>query len=205
MEILQFDQTKAQLRFYGQDLAAKLNKTFNSISEELLTPNEQSGWNAKQIASHIYLVNQYLIRKIEKLNSLLHEGLLNEEGEYFESDLTIIETMLNVSVFKIQSLPEFKTPLYYSLEELELKLAVQFRKLIQLTKDSLAAYANNYLIEMKVIPGIRLDVYQLIYFGMKHADHHLNQIITLETINKTLNIKSSKKKSVSEPTFSYRL
>ena len=42
---------------------------------------------------------------------------------------------------------------------------------------------------MKVIPGIKLDVYQMIYFVMKHAYHHLNQVNTLESIKTSLNSK----------------
>ena len=122
MENLQFDQTKATVKFFGLDLAARLNGTIRSISETKEFRTKDSDWTPKEIAGHIYLVNQYLIRKVEKLINLLHEGLLNEESEYLESDLTLVETMLNVSVYKIQSLPEFQLPLPFSLEALFLIL-----------------------------------------------------------------------------------
>lgn len=186
MENLQFDQTKVNLKLYAQELSMKLNGTIRCISEESLSLSEQTGWNAKEIAGHIYLVNQFVIRQVEKLIDLLHEGLVNQESAYIESDLTIAETMVNVSVFKIQALPEFQLPLYYSLEELELKLAIQLRKIIELIKEAPAAYANNYTKEIKIIPGIKLDVYQIIYLTLKHADHHLGQISTLESIKEVL-------------------
>lgn len=189
MDKLQFDQTKTQLRIFGNALSVRLSMIFNSISGGLTTTNKNSGWTPKEILYHIYLVNQYFIIKIDRFNDLLHEGLVNEESEHSESDLNLVETILNVSVFKIQSLPEFKTPISFSFEELELKLAVQVQRLIKLINNTPSAYANNFTLEMKVIPGIKLDIYQMIYFVMKHAYHHLNQIKTLESIKTSLNSK----------------
>ncbi len=187
MDKLQFDQTKTQLHIFGDALAVRLNIIFNSISWELTRTNQNSGWTPKEILYHIYLVNQYFIIKIESLNDLLHEGLVNEESEYSESDLNLVETILNVSVFKIQSLPEFKTPISFSFEELELKLTIQVQVLNTLINKSPSAYANNFTLEMKLIPGIKLDIYQMIYFVIKHAHHNLNQINIMESIKMSLN------------------
>lgn len=194
MDKLQFDQTKTQLRIFGNALSVRLSMIFNSISGGLTTTNKNSGWTPKEILYHTYLVNQYFIIKIDRFNDLLHEGLVNEESEHSESDLNLVETILNVSVFKIQSLPEFKTPISFSFEELELKLAVQVQILNKLINKSPSAYANNFTSEMKVIPGIKLDVYQMIYFVMKHAYHHLNQVNTLESIKTSLNSKINSNK-----------
>lgn len=182
MKKVQFNQTRMNLNQIGLKISSELNAKIRSIIEQKdnLSDLEQ---NVQEVAGHIYLVNQYLLKKIEKLNALLHEGLVNQESEYFESDFTLVETMLNVSVFKIKSCSEFNIPVYFSLEELELKLAVQLKKLISLSKNVPPAYANNYRTEMKVIPGIKLDIYQLIFFAMKHSGHHLNQICTLIKIN----------------------
>lgn len=171
----------------GLKISSELNAKIRSIIEQKdnLSDLEQ---NVQEVAGHIYLVNQYLLKKIEKLNALLHEGLVNQESEYFESDFTLVETMLNVSIFKIKSCSEFNIPVYFSLEELELKLAVQLKKLISLSKNVPPAYANNYRTEMKVIPGIKLDIYQLIFFAMKHSGHHLNQISTLIKINQAFEV-----------------
>jgi len=182
MKKIQFNQTRMNLNQIGLKISSELNAKIRSIIErgDNLSDLEQ---NIQEVAGHIYLVNQYLLKKIEKLNALLHEGLVNQESEYFESDFTLVETMLNVSIFKIKSCSEFNIPVYFSLEELELKLAVQLKKLISLSKNVPSAYANNYRTEMKVIPGIKLDIYQLIFFAMKHSGHHLNQISTLIKIN----------------------
>jgi hypothetical protein len=187
MEKVQFNQTRMNLNQIGLKISSELNAKIRSIIEQKdnLSDLEQ---NVQEVAGHIYLVNQYLLKKIEKLNALLHEGLVNQESEYFESDFTLVETMLNVSVFKIKSCSEFNIPVYFSLEELELKLAVQLKKLISLSKNVPPAYANNYRTEMKVIPGIKLDIYQLIFFAMKHSGHHLNQISTLIKINEAFEV-----------------
>jgi len=187
MENTKFNQTRLNLNQYGLKISSELNTKIRVVIEQKnhLSDLEQ---NVQEVAGHIYLVNQYLLKKIEKLNALLHEGLVNQECEYFESDFTIVETMLNVSVFKIKSCSEFNIPVYFSLEELELKLAVQLKKLISLSKSVPSDYANNYRTEMKVIPGIKLDIYQLIFFAMKHSGHHLNQISTLIKINEVFDV-----------------
>ena len=52
---------------------------------------------------------------------------LNQDSNYLESDLTIVETILNA--FKIQSLPEFQMSI--TLEwELELKSTVKLSNLL---------------------------------------------------------------------------
>ena len=185
MENLQFNQTRFVLIQAAKKLSGKLNRTIRSITSEDYSYDDAQ-WTAKQTACHIYLSNQYMIKKIQNVIGLLNEGLLNEDSEYFESDLTIVETILNVSVYKIKSLPEYNLPLHYSLEELELKMAVQIMKFIQLAKETPAAFANNYLTQMKVISGIKLDIYQLLYFAIKHTEHHLDQIDAIESTKEIL-------------------
>jgi len=193
MENLQFESTRFQLRELGLGLLTRINGKISSITE---TDNQNSSnnWSEKQIANHIFLVNEYMICKLEKLIDFLNEGLVNSESEHIESDFRLVETMLNISVFKLKTLPEFQLDLCYSPDELELKLSVQLVKMLKLIKDAPAAFANNYLTEMKVISGIKLDLYQMIYFVLKHAEHHLNQIETLQSINDALNREISEKK-----------
>lgn len=190
MENSGFARTQVLLRANCQVLAKKLSKVMVHIKDFDYSSSSTNSWTGKRHAEHIYLVNKYIIEKVEHQIQLLHEGLVNEENEYLESDLKIVETMIHVSVFKMKSLPEFNTPLFFSPQELELKLAVQNLKLIQLIKEAPAFYANNYLSNMKILSGIKLDVYQLIYFAIKHMDHHLNQVLTIEEIKLALNLNS---------------
>lgn len=189
MENSEFARTQVLLKANCQVLAKKLNKVMGLINDNE-SISDGSQWTGKRHAEHIYLVNKYIIEKVEHHIQLLHEGLVNEDSEYTESDLKIVETMLNVSVFKMKTLPEFTTPLFFSCQELEFKLAVQSLKLMKLVREAPAFYANNYLANMKVLSGIKLDVYQLIYFAIKHSEHHLNQIITAKEINIALHSKA---------------
>tara|TARA_Y100000589_G_scaffold327683_1_gene370058 strand:+ start:1476 stop:2078 length:603 start_codon:yes stop_codon:yes gene_type:complete len=185
MKNIQFNQTRFDLNKYGFNTSKDFNCLISSIKSKnnILSHLEK---NITETFGHIYLVNQYVFKKIEKLNLLLHEGFINQENEYFESDFTILGTMLDICVFKIKSPSEFRDPLCLSIEELELKLAVQLQKLINFSNSAPSNYANNYITEIKIIPGIKLDVYQLIFFGMKHTRHHLNQIKTFLRIDNIL-------------------
>tara|TARA_B100000674_G_C37654096_1_gene829326 strand:- start:186 stop:779 length:594 start_codon:yes stop_codon:yes gene_type:complete len=185
MKNIQFNQTQFELNKYGFNISKDFNCLISSLkSKNNILSNVEN--NILETFGHIYLVNQYIFKKLEKLNLLLHEGFINQENEYSESDFTIPATMLDICVFKIKSPSEFRNPLYFSIEELELKLAVQLQKLINLSNSAPSNYANNYITEIKIIPGIKLDIYQLIFFAMKHTRHHLNQIKTLIRIDNIL-------------------
>lgn len=187
-----FLKTKLSLRKKAIEVSEKFNVIFEELGCDLTTSSKNDSWTISESITHVYLVNQYLIKKIEKKIEFLHAGLLNNENEYKESDLSIVNTMLNVSVFNIKSLNEFSTKLNYSKDELHLKIIGQFRMLFNLISKVPLDFVNNYLTDMKVISGVRLDGYQLIYFALIHSEHHLNQIITEVSIHELLT-KSTKK------------
>ncbi|MDC1188957.1 DinB family protein [Flavobacteriales bacterium] len=187
-----FLKTKLSLRAKAIEVSEKFNVIFEELGCDLTTSSKNDSWTISESITHVYLVNQYLIKKIEKKIEFLHAGLLNNENEYKESDLSIVNTMLNVSVFNIKSLNEFSTKLNYSKDELHLKIIGQFRMLFNLISKVPLDFVNNYLTDMKVISGVRLDGYQLIYFALIHSEHHLNQIITEVSIHELLT-KSTKK------------
>lgn len=187
-----FLKTKLCLRAKAIEVSEKFNVIFEELGCDLTTSSKNDSWTISESITHVYLVNQYLIKKIEKKIEFLHAGLLNNENEYKESDLSIVNTMLNVSVFNIKSLNEFSTKLNYSKDELHLKIIGQFRMLFNLISKVPLDFVNNYLTDMKVISGVRLDGYQLIYFALIHSEHHLNQIITEVSIHELLT-KSTKK------------
>lgn len=192
MENETFLKTKLSLRKHAIGVTEKVNAVFEELGDDLVANSILGSWTTAESLAHIYLVNQYLIKKIEKKTEFLHAGLLNNENEYKESDLSLVSTMLNISVFKIKSLNEFSTVLPYSKDELHLKIIGQFRELFNLIMKIPLDFVNNYLTKMKVIPGVRLDGYQLIYFALIHSEHHLNQIINGLSINELLD-KSTKR------------
>ena len=67
-----------------------------------------------------------------------------------------------------------------------MKLAVQLQKLIQFSKKVPSVYVSNYKTEIKFVSGIKLDVYQFIFFAMRHTHYYLNQIQTLTKSRATL-------------------
>ena len=70
MENLQFSQTRFALIQSARQLSGKLNRTIRSITSEDYSYNDAQ-WTAKQTACHIYLSNQYMIKKIENVIGLL--------------------------------------------------------------------------------------------------------------------------------------
>ena len=187
-----FLKTKLSLKKKAIEVTEKFNLIFEEIGEDLGANSILDSWTIKESVTHVYLVNQYLIKKLEKKIEFLHAGLLNNENEYRESDLRVVNTMLNISVFEIKSLDEFSIVLSYSKDELHLKIIGQFRVLFNLIMKIPLDFVNNYLTEMKVISGVRLDGYQFIYFALIHSEHHLNQIITGLSIQDLFD-KSTKK------------
>ena len=187
-----FLKTKLSLKKKAIEVTEKFNLIFEEIGEDLGANSILDSWTIKESVTHVYLVNQYLIKKLEKKIEFLHAGLLNNENEYRESDLRVVNTMLNISVFEIKSLDEFSIVLPYSKDELHLKIIGQFRVLFNLIMKIPLDFVNNYLTEMKVISGVRLDGYQFIYFALIHSEHHLNQIITGLSIQDLFD-KSTKK------------
>jgi len=187
-----FLKTKLSLRKKAIEVTEKFNVIFEELGGDLATDSTLDSWTISESVTHVCLVNQYLIKKLEKKIEFLHAGLLNNENEYKESDLSVVNSMLNISVFKIKSLNEFSTKLNYSKDELHLKIIGQFRMLFNLITKVPLDFVNNYLTDMKVISGIRLDGYQLIYFALIHSEHHLNQIITEVSIHELL-AKSTKR------------
>jgi len=187
-----FLKTKLSLKKKAIEVTEKFNLIFEEIGEDLGANSTLDTWTITESVTHVYQVNQYLIKKLEKKIEFLHAGLLNNENEYRESDLSVINTMLNISVFEIKSLDEFSTVLPYSKDDLHLKIIGQFRVLFNLIMKIPLDFVNNYLTEMKVISGVKLDGYQFIYFALIHSEHHLNQIITGLSIQDLFD-KSTKK------------
>lgn len=182
-----FTLTKELIKRNGVNLSQILSENLAQHKFNWNKNNSTGAWNTKQSLEHMYLMNNFLIGKIENLQELLHAGLFNQTSQYSESDLHLIKTILKVSVFNLQSKPEFSQPLNYSFEELKLKLSFQTVKFLKLTKETPVEYVSNYKNELSIIPGITLDVYQMIYFAFEHMQHHLKIIEIQHNVNAALN------------------
>lgn len=184
MEMFEFTRKKIFTSLI--DLKKELTVEFKALSNKWDSGSNRAGWTKKQIAEHVYLINQYAISRIKFVRSLLIEGLVNNEVEYNESDLSIVETMLNVSVFRLETPPEFIKDMNFSAEEMKMKLMSQVYKLGELLDSIPGELISNFKEKTKFIPGIQLDIYQMIYLSIIHCKHHFEKIKTIELIDETL-------------------
>lgn len=168
------------------ELTKQYTNVFNEFDSIWYSSSNNVGWSTKQISEHVYLVNQHVISKIKFLKNLLLEGLINNEIEYFESDLRIVDTMLSVSIYKLEASQEFTHSLCFSSEEMKLKLLNQVKILKNLVQELPLEMISNYKESPKLMSGIKLDTFQLVYLAIKHSQHHFAQISTLKTIDSAL-------------------
>ena len=159
-----------------------LTINFNGLDELWFESSNNSDWSVKETAEHIYLVNQYVISKVKYTKGLILEGFVNNEIDYQESDLNIVETMLSVSLCRTKLQEEFTRSLCFSSEDMRLKLVHQINVLNSLLIELPEEIVNNYKEHSKFISGIKLDLYQLIYLSVTYCNHHLSQINTIKQI-----------------------
>ena len=159
-----------------------LTINFNGLDDLWFESSNNSDWTVKETAEHIYLVNQYVISKVKYTKGLILEGFVNNEIDYQESDLNIVETMLSVSLYRSKLLEEFTRSLCFSSEEMRLKLVHQINVLNSLLIELPEEIVNNYKEHSKFISGIKLDLYQLIYLSVTYCNHHLSHINTIKQI-----------------------
>lgn len=182
-----FINTTKQIQLELKELSHYYITVFENFDEIWYDSSNAAGWSTKEIAEHVYLVNQHIISKIQFLKNLLLEGLVNNEVEYYESDLKLVDTMLLVSIYKLKASEEFTNSLCFSSEEMKFKLLNQISKLSNLVKELPLEMISNYKESPKFISGIKLDTFQLAHLAIKHSQHHFEQIVTLKTIDEALN------------------
>lgn len=159
-----------------------LTINFNGLDDLWFESSNNLDWTVKETAEHIYLVNQYVISKVKYTKGLILEGFVNNEIDYQESDLNVVDTMLSVSLYRTKPPEEFTRSLCFSPEEMKLKLVHQINVLNCLLVELPEEMVNNYKEHSKFISGIRLDLYQLIYLSLTYCNHHLSQINTIKQI-----------------------
>ena len=159
-----------------------LTINFNGLNDLWFESLNNSDWTVKEMAEHIYLVNQYVISKVKYTKGLILEGFVNNEIDYQESDLNVVKTILSVSLYRTKVPEEFTRSLCFSPDEMKLKLVHQMNVLNSLLIELPEEMVNNYKEHSKFISGIKLDLYQLIYLSIIHCKNYLYQIRTLKEI-----------------------
>lgn len=167
----------------------------NTILETELEGQEKNhlspeSWDTQMTLNHIYLVNEYLLEKMSRIKSFTHEGMMNNHIDYTESDFTLVDTMMELSLFNSESKAEFSKNLFFSKDSLHLKINRQIYQIHEAVNVFPNEIANNYIEEFKLIPGIKLDFFQIVYLGITHMLHHINQISTEREINQLLELHS---------------
>lgn len=190
---------KANFSETRQTITRKLcaiTKSLNNIIRETEFEAQQKNhlppesWDTQMKLNHIYLVNEYLLEKMSRIKSFTHEGMMNNPADYYESDLTLVDTMMTLSLFNTEPKAEFSTNLFFSKDSLHLKINRQIYQIHEAVKVFPNEIANNYIEEFKLIPGIKLDFFQIVYLGITHMLHHINQISTEREINQLLELQS---------------
>ena len=164
----------------------QLTINFNGLNDLWFESSNNSEWSVKETAEHIYLINQYVISKVKYTKGLILEGFVNNEIDYQESDLSVVDIMLAVSSYRVKAPSEFTKTLCFSAEEMKLKLIYQINILTILLKELPEEMINNYKENSKFLSGIKLDLYQLIYLSVINSKYHLSQISTLKEIEHAL-------------------
>jgi hypothetical protein len=181
-----FSTTKQSISNEIEGVVDQLTSNFNGLDDMWFESSNNADWTAKEIAEHIYLVNQYVISKVKYTKGLILEGFVNNEIDYEESDLNVVDIMLAVSLYRVKAPEEFTKSLCFLAEEMKLKLVYQINVLLSLVKELPEEMMNNYKEHSKFVSGIKLDLYQLIYLSVIHAKHHLSQISTFKEIESTM-------------------
>jgi hypothetical protein len=183
----QFIETKKKITNEIEEVVVQLAKNFNDLDHLWFEQSVSTSWTVKEISEHVYLVNQYVTSKVKYTKGLILEGFVNNEIEYFESDLNVVDIMLSVSLYRVKSPDEFTKSLFFAPEEVKLKLIHQINVLLSLVKELPEEMINNYKEHSKFVSGIKLDLFQLIYLSVIHAKHHISQIETLKEIEGAMN------------------
>ena len=98
-----FITTKIKITNKIKEVLDKLKVNFIGLEDIWFEPSNNSNWNVREIAEHIYLVNQHVIYKIKYTKGLILEGFVNNDIDYQESDLNVVDIMLSVSLYRVKS------------------------------------------------------------------------------------------------------
>lgn len=175
-----FITTKIKITNKIKEVLDKLKVNFIGLEDVWFEASNNSNCNVREIAEHIYHFNQHVISKVKYTKGLILEGFVNNDIDYQESDLNVVDIMLSVSLYRVKSSPEFSKPLCFSSEEMNLKLTHQINTFQRLLNELPEEMINNYKENSKFISGIKLDLYQLIYLSLIHCSYHLSKIKTLK-------------------------
>ena len=176
-----FTKTKKELYHSFNQISESINKLYklppNFWKLSLTSQND----SVKHNLASIYTINQSIIATIEKVKVDLYEGKINNSRLYYESDLQVVDVLVNIySQFAAKE----KTVLISDTNELKEKMLQQIGTLYSYIEHFPEDLATNIKARPRVISKVSLDYYQLIYLAFTHAQLQINTIQLILNLSK---------------------
>ncbi|MFT6715602.1 MAG: hypothetical protein ACJA0Q_000229 [Saprospiraceae bacterium] len=176
-----FTKTKKELYESFNQNSTSLNELFilpAGFWELSLVSRKES---VRQYLDSIFTINQSLIATITEVKNDLYEGKINNSRDYYESDLQVVDVLVNIySQFSIK----VKIIGGQETEGLKEKVLQQLDELYSCIEHFPEDIATNVKSRPKVISKVSLDYYQLIYLAFTHTQSQINNIQLIKNLSK---------------------
>jgi len=163
-----------------QGVAQKVDGCFEIEKEVGNHRPKNQGWTIYEILEHISLTNHFLLILIEKGRKKalknIHQLDLKKELKHYHFNQTQLE---EVGIYKSFDWirPEHMEPSSKAdLSEVRQRISQQFGRCLEILEELKNGEGALYKTTMTVNNLGKIDVYEYIYFLVKHAERHLTQI-----------------------------
>lgn len=127
----------------------------------------------------IYSVNESIIKSIKEVTASIYDGLMNNPRLYKESDLQVVDVLVNVyTQFQSKSISK-RTLDTNAVQE---RVADQLNELHSFIEHFPDDLATNVKVRPKVISKVALDYYQLIYLAFTHMQLHTSSMLLIKDV-----------------------
>lgn len=162
-----------------------------TISNSLFIKSEeknQSTLSIKELSS-ICNTNNSIIQSINTIKEEIFEGKINNHRQYLESDLSMIDVILNIYTRFGQPNDIIHFSNYNKLKSDFVKQIIVLKNAVDLFPEDMA---TNVKRRPRIISTISLDYYQLIYLALSHSMLKIQGLLFTHNI-----LELAKNKSVS--------
>jgi hypothetical protein len=176
-----FTKTKKELYHSFNQISNSINELYklptNFWKLSLVSQND----SVKHNLASIYTINQSIIATIEKVKVDLYEGKINNSRLYYESDLQVVDVLVNIySQFATKE----KIVLISDTKHLKKKVFEQINTLYSYIEHFPEDLATNIKARPRVISKVSLDYYQLIYLAFTHTKLQISTIQLIQNLSK---------------------
>ncbi|MFT6745831.1 MAG: hypothetical protein ACJAZ2_000169 [Glaciecola sp.] len=176
-----FTKTKKSLYLSSDQITSSLTKMYKlPPSFWKLSLSSQNNATKHNLCS-IYTINQSVIATIIQVKSDLYEGKINNSRLYYESDLQVVDVIVNI----YSQFSKKETNITMSdTNKLKEKILEQTNYLYSCIEHFPEDIATNIKARPSIISKVSLDYYQLIYLAFTHAQSQLNSIELVKSLSK---------------------